>query len=157
ETEVLKIKWQFVSGVIPYIEYRGDEPWNASSFDVLSFRAAWTDWVDEDGDIALSCEADAYLDLQWFVVEIESNGCSRAVDVGKYGGVPQRYPNWVRIHQSHDQHDVYNIMNTVRVPLASFVMSGDSCVELSHVDAVRIYFNFPQNGEIFLDDLEFSK
>ncbi|MFH2007118.1 MAG: hypothetical protein ABI333_11075 [bacterium] len=68
-----------------------------------------------------------------------------------YGWIPAPYP-----HPYRPVDDPHNIMNSVRIPLQSFVVGG-SGVDLSHVDKVRLYFCIPTNGEIYLDDIEFSR
>jgi hypothetical protein len=138
--------WQNVSADdVPYVEYVG--PWDVSSLDVVSFRASWTD---------------AYLDwfppsspevFQWFVVELRTGGNASAVGVWEHGGIPEPYQHSDPVLADNP----YNVMTTVRVPLRSFLSSAAPGVDLSHVDALRIYFYYPLEGEIYLDDLEFSR
>ena len=48
------------------------------------------------------------------------------------------------------------LMTTIRVPLHSFIMNN-SGVTLNNIDTVRIKFNALTQGEVYVDDIEFSR
>jgi hypothetical protein len=47
-------------------------------------------------------------------------------------------------------------MTTVRVPLHSFIVNN-SGLTLNNVDTIRFRFNNPATGNIYVDDIEFSR
>jgi hypothetical protein len=139
---VLRVRWMGSEWVGPsYIEFAG--PWNLTTLDVLSFRASWTDWMSwsQAGNPA------AY---QWLSVELVSGTRSSTVDVASYGGIPITYP-----HPEYPADDPFNVMTTVRIPLEAFLLESD--IDLSHVDFLRLRFAYPAQGELYLDDVEFSR
>lgn len=46
-------------------------------------------------------------------------------------------------------------MTTVRIPLGAFLLESE--IDLGHVDFLRLRFAYPAQGEIYLDDVEFSR
>src|SRR5262249_4495734 len=104
----------------------------------LSFRVAQTN----SGTNPVSGNQD-------FQVELVSGGTSRAVYASRFGAIPKPYdhPFFVQNH---------NVMTTIRIPLHSFIMNN-SGVDLSNIDTIRIRFMGPTTGEIYVDDIEFSR
>ena len=62
--------------------------------------------------------------------------------------IPPRYP--------HPQGYNLVVMTTVRVPLHSFIMNN-SGLTLTSVDTIRFRFSSPATGELYVDDVEFSR
>jgi hypothetical protein len=139
---VLRVGWMGSDWVGPsYIEFAG--PWNLTTLDVLSFRASWTDvmsWSQAGNPAA----------YQWLSVELVSGTRSSTVDVASYGGIPKPYP-----HPQYPADDPFNVMTTVRIPLGAFLLESE--IDLGHVDFLRLRFAYPAQGEIYLDDVEFSR
>jgi hypothetical protein len=128
---------------LPYIEYLG--PWNLAAVDTLSLRASWSDlqnWTGINNPVA----------YQLIIAELISNNSSRLVHLTEYGGVPIPYS-----HPDRADSNPYNIMTTIRVPLSSFVDSFVDGFDFGDVDKLRIYFAYPFEGAIFVDDIEFSR
>jgi hypothetical protein len=85
---------------------------------------------------------------QNFQVELVGGGVTRAFYVGQFDLIPPRYP--------HPEGYTHTVLTTVRVPLHSFIMNN-SGLTLSNVDTIRFRFFFPATGELYVDDVEFSR
>jgi hypothetical protein len=68
--------------------------------------------------------------------------------VGQFDLIPPRY--------THPQGVVHTVMTTVRVPLHSFIMNN-SGLDLASIDTIRFIFTSPATGELYVDDVEFSR
>lgn len=145
-TQAMRVSWTTPNWQsVPYIEYLG--PWDVSPFNVIAFRAAWTNWFDFD-------QRPIPIPMQWITVELTSGAHSVTRHLWEFCEIPIPYNvGFV----SRNSEIPYNIPTTVRVPLRSFLISAASDFDLRNVDSLRIYFYFPYNGEIFLDDIEFSR
>ncbi|MFO1078413.1 MAG: hypothetical protein U1E73_11885 [Planctomycetota bacterium] len=131
-TQALRMAWSNSTGVV---EYTGG-PWDASAFEVLSFRVTQSDSaVNPAGD-------------QDFVVELVGGGKTKAVYASRHGRIPKPY--------LHPYGLTHNVMTTVRMPLHSFIMNK-SGVTLDAIDTIRFRFTGPAQGEIHVDDIEFSR
>jgi len=109
---------------------------DASSFEVLSFRVAQT------GSSLNPTGGD-----QDFMVELVGGGKNKACYASSFDQIPTPYDRGYSDHY---------VMTTVRIPLHSFIMNK-SGVTLDDVDTARIKFYTPTQGEIYVDDLEFSR
>jgi hypothetical protein len=109
---------------------------DASTFEVLSFRVAQTNAPSNpaSGD-------------QDFEVELQGGGHTLAVYSSRFASIPKPYAR---------PDSIKNVMTTVRIPLHSFIMNH-SGVALDNVDMVRLKFINPATGEIYVDDVEFSR
>jgi hypothetical protein len=134
QTQALRVVWTSSSAQITYTVPLGQR--DASSFEVLSFRAAQT-------NSALN-PASGNQDFQ---VELIGGGHTKATYVGRFGAIPKPYNR-----SGTDQ----NVMTTIRIPLHSFIMNH-SGVTLDNIDTIRIKFTNPTSGEIYADDIEFSR
>jgi hypothetical protein len=142
DSAVRRVRWDLDSASnVPYIEYRG--PWNLSGLGVLSFRSAWTDFFDWE-------QSANPIALQWLSAELISGSDVSTVHVSRFGGIPRPYP-----HPQQPNNDPYNVLTTIRIPLEAF--RNNSTFDLSSVDKLRIYFNRPHHGEVYLDDVVFSQ
>ena len=65
-------------------------------------------------------------------------------------------PRLAPFHLLATEGQVHTVMSTVRVPLHSFIINR-SGVTLNDVDTVRFRFTFPTQGEVHVDDVEFSR
>jgi hypothetical protein len=137
QNELVQVGWlkggQFLDYNLP-VQGR-----NLSGFDVLSVRAAQTDCpcnVDQNG---------SPVDVQDFEVELRSGSIAKSVRVSGYAAIPRPYPvrNWQRKH----------VMTTVQIPLSSF----SNLVPIDNVESVRLKFDNPSQGELYLGDIEFSR
>ncbi|MGH7711441.1 MAG: hypothetical protein ACREOG_09155, partial [Gemmatimonadaceae bacterium] len=135
QTVATQAAWPMSAATVTYTIPGG--PANASGFEVISFRVAQT--------LAPANPANTN---QNFQVELIGGGITRAVYVGQFDLIPPRYP-----HPEGYQHTV---MTTVRVPLHSFVMNN-SGLPLSSIDTIRFRFISPTTGDIYVDDVEFSR
>jgi hypothetical protein len=111
---------------------------DATPFEVLSFRVAQT-----------TAAANPAGSDQDFMVELIGGGVTRGVFVGQFDAIPPRYP-----HPSGVIN--HTVMTTVRVPLHSFIMNN-SGLTLNNVDTVRFHFFAPATGDLYVDDVEFSR
>ncbi|MFV2044690.1 MAG: hypothetical protein ACC700_15825 [Anaerolineales bacterium] len=109
---------------------------DASPYEVLSFRAAQTN----SGTNPASGS-------QEFRIELRSGTKMKAVFINRFDPIPQPYN---RLGGDH------NVMNTVRIPLHSFIMNKTE-VDLTNLDSIRFLFSNPSQGEIYVDDIEFSR
>lgn len=109
---------------------------NVTAYEVFSFRAAQT-----------SSSTNPASGSQQFQVELEGGGNTKAVYTGRFDEIPKPY------NRSGSAH---NVMTTVRIPLHSFIMNR-SGVTLNDIDTVRFKFTYPNQGEIYVDDVEFSR
>ena len=109
---------------------------DASSFEVLSFRVAQTNSTDNPASGG-----------QDFKVELVGGGKTKATYASKFDPIPKPY---------NRQGSDHNVMTTVRIPLHTFIMNK-SGVTLENIDTIRFRFSNPSKGEIYVDDIEFSR
>jgi hypothetical protein len=132
-TQVTRMAWASGTATATYTLPLAER--NATGFEVLSFRVAQT-WT-----------AVAPLGQQ-FWVELVGNGITRGMFTGQFDAIPPPY-----LHPYGSQHTV---MSTVRIPLHSFIINV-SGLPLNNIDTVRFRFQNPTSGEIYVDDVEFSR
>jgi hypothetical protein len=135
QTQVTRVGWSSTSGTMTYTVPVGKR--DASGFEVLAFRVAQT-WAAANPPAA----------SQNFMVELVGGGITRATYAGQFDAVPRPYP--------HPYGSQYTTMSSVRVPLHSFIMNN-SGLPLNNIDTVRFRFTWPATGEIYVDDVEFSR
>jgi hypothetical protein len=121
---------------------------DVTGFQVLSFRV--TQKYDPTGTIN-----PVNTDQDFYVVLRDAAGNERAVRVAKFGRVP--YPHirgdgWVG-------PVIKSALCTIRVPLHAFTIesAGAQRVNLSEVEKVGFLYQTIPNGEIEIDDVEFSQ
>lgn len=133
-TQAIRVGWPNTSAQVTYTVPSTQT--DASAFQALSFRVAQTN--------ALTNPASGN---QNFVVELVGGGNTKATYVGNFGPIPKPY-NHSGVFQ--------NVMTTIRVPLQAFIVNN-SGVTLNNIDTVRIRFQGLSQGEIYVDDIEFSR
>ncbi len=109
---------------------------DASTFEVLSFRVAQT-WN------AVNPAAG-----QDFQVELVGGGSTKGTYSSRFAPIPPPYDHPYGLNHA--------VMTTVRIPLHSFIMNN-SGVTLDQIDTIRFKFSNPGQGEIYVDDVEFSR
>lgn len=136
QTSAVRLGWPSGTAVLTYSVPLAQQ--NASTFEVLSFRVAQTNAVTNPP-----------AGNQDFQVELVGGGNLKATWTSSYDDIPPPYdrPGGGTNH---------NVMTTVRVPLHSFIMNNAG-VTLNSVDTVRFRFLSPTQGEIYVDDVEFSR
>jgi hypothetical protein len=134
QTSVTQLGWTTASAIVTYAVPVAQR--DASGFEVLSFRASQT---------LSASNPNANTNFQ---VELVGGGVTRGVYIGQFDVIPPLYP--------HPFGFKHTVMNTVRVPLHSFIMNN-SGLTLNNVDTIRIKFFSSTTGELYVDDLEFSR
>ena len=132
QTAALQAGWPAGTATITYtipVQKR-----DVSGFEVLSFRVAQT-----------NSGVNPVMSDQDFMVELQGGGKIRATYSSNYGHIPSPY-------DSRGQ----DVMTTIRIPLHSFIMNN-SGVTLNNVDTLVFRFTSPTQGEIYVDDIEFSR
>jgi hypothetical protein len=135
QSAAIKVAWSSGAGTLTY----SIGPMDVTAFEVLSFRVAQTN--------AASNPAGS----QEFSVELVGGGKTRATYTGQFGEIPHPYHHisWMGTIDEA-------LMTTIRVPLHSFIVN-QSGVTLNNIDTVRFRFNAIPQGEIYVDDIEFSR
>lgn len=134
QTAALRVGWPAIGAQVEYSVPPGQR--DLTGFEAMSFRVAQTNSASNPpvGD-------------QDFRVELIGGGQPKSTFAGAFGSIPKPY-NHSGVFQ--------NVMTTVRIPLHSFIVNN-SGVALNDVTTVRITFSNPTQGEIYVDDLEFSR
>ncbi|MDW8282941.1 MAG: hypothetical protein RMK29_14595, partial [Myxococcales bacterium] len=133
--QVLRIRWDSEGALwYPLPPDRRDlRPYQA-----LSLRVAQT-----------NAETNPINGSQDFLVELLHHGQGQAFYVGSLGPVPPPY-RFAYLTEPN------NVMTTVRLPLQLFVQNAPG-LSLAHIDAVRLSFRQPPQGELYVDDIECSR
>jgi hypothetical protein len=134
QTQAIQVGWNAGTAELTYTVPMAQR--DATAFEVLSFRVAQTN----SGSNPVSGD-------QEFQVELTGGGHVKATFSGNYGRIPKPYNRG-----GNNQ----NVMMTVRVPLHSFIMNNAG-VTLNNIDTIRFKFTSPGTGEIYVDDIEFSR
>ena len=134
QTAAVQVGWPSGTAQLTYTVPAAQR--DASSFEVLSFRVAQTNSATNPavGD-------------QGFMVELVGGGKTKGTYSGTFGHIPKPY--------NHDG-SFQDVMTTLRIPLQSFIMNN-SGVTLNNIDTIRFSFIYPTQGEIYVDDIEFSR
>jgi len=138
QTQAIRVGWSASGGTVTYALPVAQR--DASSFEVLSFRVAQTNTASNPAS-----------GNQDFMIELVGGGHTKATFASRFGAIPKPYN-----HVGWCTPPLQNVMTTIRVPLHSFIMNN-SGVTLNSVDTVRITFLNPTQGEIYVDDIEFSR
>ncbi len=132
-TQAVRLSWSAAGGIYTYTIPAGDR--DVTGFEVFSFRAAQTNsGVNPTTG-------------QEFQVKLIGGGNERAVYTGRFDQIPAPYDRFGPDH---------NVMTTVRIPSQSFIINR-SGVTLDNIDTVEFRFANPSQGEVFIDDVEFSR
>lgn len=135
-TAALQVRWTAGGQEITFSLPSGS--WDASAFEVLSFRVAQTDWINNP-----------ITGGQDFMVELTAGGVTKAFYASRFGFIPKPY--------DHPYYtDDHNVMTNIRIPLHSFIMNN-SGLPLNNINTIRFRFSYPVQGEIYVDDVEFSR
>ena len=133
DTAAVRVGWSAGTATYTWTMPASD----VSTFEVISFRAAQTNAVPPNPVSA----------GQEFKVQLQSGATVRATYTGQFDAIPKPYDR-----AGSDQ----NVMTTVRIPLHSFIMNN-SGLPLTSIDTVVFQFTNPTTGEIYVDDVEFSR
>lgn len=131
QTIVKQLGWTGTSSSYRY----NFSPANLSNFEVLSFRAAQT-----------NAAVNPATNLE-FTVALSSGSNVRAIYSGQFGPIPRPYDRG---------GFTQNVLTTIRIPLHSFIMNNTH-VDLTAIDSIQIRFNVTNPGDIYVDDVEFSR
>lgn len=134
ETQAVRTNW---TGSSARYEYAIAGGMDVTGFEVISLRAAQTGHASNPaGD-------------QQFAIELSDGSNNRAVYTGRFDPIPDQYdhPYFASDH---------SVMTTVRIPLHSFIMNN-SGLDLTDIRSVELQFIHPSQGEIYIDDIEFSR
>lgn len=135
DSQALQVNWLQYTDQLVYTVPVGQR--DASAFEVLSFRVAQTNSADNPISLA----------GQDFQVEIIGGGKDKSVWASYFGQIPPPYDRGSFDH---------NVMTTVRIPLHSFIMNK-SGVKLEDIGTIKFKFSNPAKGDIYVDDIEFSR
>jgi hypothetical protein len=135
-TQALKVNWTSSSGKVTYAVPVGQR--DVTPFEVFCFRVTQT-------NSALNPSSGT----QNFKVELVGGGKTKATYASKFDQIPKPYDHPYYV-------DDHNVMTTVRIPLHSFIINK-SGVTLDDIDTIRFSFTNPWQGEIYVDDIEFSR
>lgn len=138
QTQAIRATWTSSGATVTYTLPAGQR--DASSFEVLSFRVAQTNSASNPAS-----------GNQDFLITLVGGGHTKATFASTFGAIPRPYN-----HIAWCTPPLQNVMTTIRVPLHSFIMNN-SGVTLNNIDTVRITFLNPPQGEIYADDIEFSR
>jgi len=133
-TTALDIEWN--ANTARYT-YNSPGTIDVTSFEVLSFRASQTQGgLNAAGDLE-------------FRAVLSDGTDERAIYTGKFDAIPEQYdhPDFASDH---------SVMTTVRIPLHAFIINNSN-VDLTAIDSVELRFSNTSQGEIIIDDIEFSR
>jgi hypothetical protein len=133
QTQAVRLNWTASSQKYAY----SMPPTDVSGFEVLSFRVAQTNNAVNPAT------------GQEFQVQLSSGGTTRLTYTGLFDPIPKPYD------RGGSPSSNQNVMTTVRIPLHSFIMNVP--LSLTTVDKVELIFSNPNQGEIYIDDVEFSR
>ncbi len=144
QTQAARIGWSTSTGRYTFSVPASQR--NASGFEVLSFRVAQTNNTVNPHT------------GQEFQVKLIGGGKERAIYTGRFNAIPKPYDRKNDDSLGHVTGDAidHNVMTTVRIPLQSFIVNR-SGVTLDNIDTVDFMFTNPAQGEIYVDDVEFSR
>jgi hypothetical protein len=132
-SSAVRVGWSASSATYTYTLPATD----VTTFEVLSFRVAQTNASPPNPAAA----------GQEFQVQLQSGATVRATYTGQFDPIPKPYQRVGSIH---------NVMSTVRIPLHSFIMNN-SGLALNSIDSIVFRFTNPATGEVYVDDVEFSR
>ncbi len=133
-TQALRAGWSASTANMEYSIPAAQQ--DVSGFEVLSFRVAMT-----------NAGTNPVSGTQDFRVELVSGGNIKSTHAANFDQIPVPYDR---------PGSNYNVMTTVRIPLHSFIINNSN-IDLTDVDILRFKFTNPSQGEIYVDDIEFSR
>ncbi|WP_417446158.1 hypothetical protein [Kangiella sp.] len=133
-TQALQAAWNASSATMEYSIPAAQQ--DVSGYEVLSFRVAMT-----------NAGTNPVSGTQDFYVELVSGANQRSTHAANFDPIPVPYDR---------PGTDYNVMTTVRIPLHSFIVNNSN-VDLTDIDVIRFKFTNPSQGEIYVDDIEFSR
>lgn len=133
DTAAVRIGWSAGSATYTWTM----APADVSTFEVVSFRVAQTN----------AAPPNPVSGSQELKVQLQSGATVRATYTGQFDAIPKPYDRF---------GTDLNVMTTVRIPLHSFIMNN-SGLPLTGIDTVVLQFTNPTTGEIYVDDVEFSR
>jgi hypothetical protein len=140
QTQAIRVAWTGGTGTVSYTLPAAKR--DVSAYEVFSFRVAQTNSATNPATGS-----------QDFQVELVGGGHNKIVYATSFGTIPKPYNHtaWCISPPSHQ-----SVMTTTRIPLHSFIMNNAG-VALDNIDTVRIKFSNPTQGELYVDDIEFSR
>ena len=141
QTAAIQVGWTSLTGTLTYTVPMAQR--DVTGFEVLSFRVAQTNAMTNP------------MGSQEFSVELVGGGNTKATYTGHYGQIPHPYHHVTPPTSNCGTHDEA-LMTTLRIPLHSFIMNN-SGVTLNNIDTVRFRFTAISQGEVYVDDIEFSR
>jgi hypothetical protein len=132
-TQVDRFTWSTAGQAYAY----SITPTDISGFEVLALRAAQTNAAVNPAT------------GQEFAVQLTGGGNNRLTYTGLFDPIPKPYDRGLGAGNQ-------NVMTSVRIPLQSFIMNN-SHVDLTAIDKIEFIFSNPSQGEIYVDDVEFSR
>jgi hypothetical protein len=135
-TQALQVGWNSSGGVLEYTLPTAIA--DVSAYEVLAFRVAQT-----------NSSNNPTMGSQDFRVDLLGGGKSKATYASRFDAIPKPYDH---PYYSSD----HNVMTNVRIPLQTFIMNN-SGIPLNNIDTLRFTFSYPSQGEIYIDDIEFSR
>lgn len=136
-TTAVRMTWSASTAEATYSIPAGPQR-DVTPFEVMSLRAAQSD-----------ATTNPTTGSQDFLVELRGGGQVRGVFVTRFDDVPRPYDHPTK-------SDDHNVMTTVRIPLHSYILNRSN-VTLNDIDTVKLRFLNPSQGEIYVDDIEFSR
>jgi hypothetical protein len=134
-TQAVQVGWSAGTPTLTYTVPAGQR--DTTGMEVLSFRVARTHAATNPAG------------NQDFQVELVGGGNARATYASRFDLIPPPYNN-PEVSPDH------TVMTTVRIPLHSFIMNKSN-VTLNDIDTIRFRFTAPAQGEVYVDDIEFSR
>jgi len=132
QTQADKLNWSGANQSYSYTLPSTD----VSGFEVVTFRAAQTNAAVNPGT------------GQEFQVRLTGGANNHLTYTGMFDPIPKPYDRGWANNQ--------NVMTSVRIPLHSFIMNN-APADLTQVSKVELIFVTPNQGEIYVDDVEFSR
>ncbi|HUR82112.1 MAG TPA: hypothetical protein VM733_15205 [Thermoanaerobaculia bacterium] len=132
DTSAVRVGWSAGNATYTWTMAATD----VSTFEVVSFRVAQS----------TAAPPNPMSGSQEFQVQLQSGATVRATYTGQFDSIPKPY----------DRPGPHTVMSTVRIPLHSFIMNN-SGLSLTGIDTVVFRFTNPSTGEIYVDDVEFSR
>jgi hypothetical protein len=134
-TQAVQLGWSAGTATVTYTIPVAQR--DTTGMEVLSFRVARTHAATNPAG------------NQDFQVELVGGGNTRGTFASRFDIIPPPYNN-PEVAPDH------TVMTTVRIPLHSFIMNKSN-VTLNNVDTIRFRFTAPAQGEVYVDDIEFSR
>ncbi|TFG52452.1 MAG: hypothetical protein E4H37_05935 [Gemmatimonadales bacterium] len=135
QTQVALVAWSSSTGELTRTVPAAQR--DASTYEVLALRAAQT-WS----------AANPATGSQDFQIELTGGGKTKGIYIARFYPLPKPY--------AHPYGLAHTLLTTVRIPLHSYIMNNAG-VTLDDIDTIRFRFFSPSTGELYVDDIEFSR